>query len=233
MKESPVNGIPGRSLPGAAIAAIVLTTAPVALAATGEAPVVDTRAREARFEIVKAYQDGPWLKPTLDLLSSENEWHLKMADWLSNQVVIGTEDAPPIDWKHSDAVVLSLGSCFGHVAVTINKCEVEGDKTILDLHFEMDDQWDPSGEPSHPAVILAVDRADLKNIELRCDATVDGLPPGLSRKLPRFNGAGTTAGGTAGVTEAATAPATDNVSLAETKTTWGRVKAGYRGVVSR
>lgn len=224
-----MNGIPGRSLPGAAIAAIVLSAAPVALAATGQTPVVDTRTRDARFEIVKVYHDGPWLKPTLELVRSDNEWQLKMADWLSKEVVIGTEGAPPVDWKHSDAIVLSLGSCFGHVGVTVNNCQVEGDKTILDLHFEMDDQWDPNGEPSHPAVILAVDRADLKNIELRCDATVEGLPPGLSRKLPRFNGAGITQG----VTESVLAPAVGNVSLAQMNTTWGRVKADYRGVVSR
>jgi len=239
-----VNGIPGRSLPGAAIAALVLTAAPVALAATGETPAVQTRSREARFEIVKAYHDGPWVKPTLELLRSENEWKLKMADWYDNQVVIGTEAPPQVDWKHNAVVVLSLGSCFGHIGVTVNKCLVEGDQTILDLHFEMTDQWDPNGEPSHPAVILAVDRADIKNIELRCDATVDGLPPGLGRKLPRFSSGRVTARGdrvNAGGTEAAIAPAADNVSapasdnvlLGETKTTWGRVKADYRGALTR
>jgi len=233
MKESPVNGIPGRSLPGAAIAALVLTAAPVALAATGQTPIVQTHTRDARFEIVKAYHDGPWVKPTLELLRSENEWKLKMDDWFNKQVVIGTEDPPQVDWKHNAVVVLSLGSCFGHVGVTVNNCRVEGDLTILDLHFEMDDQWDPNGEPSYPAVVLAVDRADLKDIELRCDATVEGLPPGLSRKLPRFNGTGITVGTTVGTTEAAIAPAAENVSLEQTKTTWGRVKAGYRGVVSR
>lgn len=226
-----MNGIPGRSLPGAAIAATLLCAAPVALAATGQTPVGETATRNARFEIVKAYHDGPWLKPTLELLRSENEWNQKMATWLTQEVVIGTENPPPVDWKHNNVIVLSLGSCFGHVGVTVNNCQVEGDKTILDLHFEMDDQWDPNGEAAHPAVILAVDRADLKDIELRCDATVDGLPPGLSRKLPRFSGAGT--GTTAGVTEATIAPAADNVSLDQTKTTWGRVKADYRGTPTR
>jgi len=228
-----VNGIPGRSLPGAAIAALVLTAAPVALAATGQTPVVDTKARDARFEIIKAYHDGPWIKPTLDLLRSENEWDSKMAQWLLEERVVGPEVAPSIDWKHQSVVVLSLGSQFGHIGVTVNKCQVEGDLTIVDLHFDMDDQWDPTGEPSHPAVILAVERADLKNIELRCDATVDGLPPGLLRRTLLVPGTGTRTGASVGSTEAAIAPASDNVSLAEAKTTWGRVKAGYRGNVTR
>ena len=234
-----MNGTTGRSLPGAAIAAIVLFTPSIAFAAAGQTPVADTRTREARFEIVKVYRDGPWLKPTLDLLRSEDEWKLKFEHWQNEERVIGPEAPPPVDWKHQNVVVLSLGSCFGHVDVTVNRCQVEGDLTILDLHFDVDDQWDPNGEPSHPAVIVAVERADLKNIELRCDATVDGLPPGLKRKIPRFISSRVTGGGaegariSAGGTEAAIAPASDNVSLAETKTTWGRVKADYRGTPTR
>jgi len=227
MKESPVNGIPGRSLPGAAIAAIVILAAPMALAATGQTPVGQTRTREARFEIVKAYHDGPWLKPTLDLLRSENEWDQKMAQWQIEQRVVGPEKAPAIDWKHQSAVVLSLGSQFGQVGVTVNKCAVEGDLTILDLHFEVDGQWDPFGEPSHPAVILAIDRADIKDVEIRCDAVVDGLPPGLSRKTIRGTGTGISGTG------AAVAPTPENASLTESKTTWGRVKADYRGALTR
>ena len=227
-----MNGIPGRSLP-AAIAAFVLFGAPVALAATGQTPVGDTHTRDARFEIVKAYHDGPWLKPTLDLLRSETEWDAKMASWLAEERVVGREAAPKIDWKHQVIVVLSLGSQFGQVGVTVNKCQVEGDLTILDLHFDVEDQWDPYGEPSHPAVLVAVDRADIKNVELRCDATVDGLPPGLSRRTFRETPTGTGTGTALGVTEAAVAPTAENVSLGETKTTWGRVKAGYRGSVTQ
>jgi hypothetical protein len=208
---------------------LVLFGAPVALAATGETPVGLTKARDARFEVVKAYHDGPWLKPTLDLLRSETEWDARMASWLAEERVVGAEAAPKIDWKHQVIVVLSLGSQFGQVGVTVNKCQVEGDLTILDLHFDVQDQWDPYGEPSHPAVLVAVDRADVKNVELRCDATVDGLPPGLSRRTFRENPAGT--GSAVGVSETAVAPAAENVSLAETRTTWGRVKAGYRGAV--
>lgn len=225
-----MNGIPGRSLSGAAMAAIVLFVAPTALAATGETPAGLTRTRDARFEIIKAYHDGPWLKPTLDLLRSENEWDAKMATWLSEERVIGRESAPNIDWKHQVVVVLSLGSQFGRVGVSVNKCQVEGDLTILDLHFDVDDQWDPYGEPSHPAVLVAVERADVKNVELRCDATVDGLPPGLSRKTWLSL---TTPGTRSETTETALAPASDNVSLAESATTWGRVKATYRGVATR
>jgi hypothetical protein len=208
---------------------------------------VDTAVRDARFAIIKAYHDGPWVKPTLDLLRSETEWNQKMAAWQAEQRVVGAEAPPSIDWKHQAVVVLSLGSQFGQVGVTVNKCQVEGDLTILDLHFDVQDQWDPFGEPSHPAVLVAVDRADIKNVQIRCDAVVDGLPPGLSRKTFRPNGA--LAGVTAAVatltspngqtspiateTEVAAAPTSENVSLGETKTTWGRVKAGYRGVVSR
>ena len=224
-----MNGIPGRSLPGAALAAIVLFTAPHALAATGETPVGLVRARDARYEIVKAYKDGPWLKPTLDVLRSESEWNSKMANWLVEQRVVGPEAAPPVDWKHQVLVVLALGSQFGQVGVTVNHCKVEADLTILDLHFAVADQWDPYGEPSHPAVIVALDRADLKDVEVRCDATVDGLPPGLSRKTLRVSGS--RAGSDA--MDAAIAPAAANVSLVDAKTTWGRVKADYRGVVSR
>jgi len=231
-----VNGTTGRSLP-AALAAFVLFGAPVALAGTGQTPVGLTHTRDARFEIIKAYHDGPWVKPTLDWLRSETEWDAKMAAWLAEERVIGREAAPMIDWKHQAVVVLSLGSQFGRVGVTVNKCQVEGDLTILDLHFDVDDQWDPYGEPSHPAVLVAVDRADLKDVQLRCDATVDGLPPGLSRRILRelSAGSGSSAGtgSSVGGTEAALAPTTENISLSETKTTWGRVKAGYRGAVTR
>jgi len=119
-----VNGIPGRSLPSAAIAAILLA-APAAFAATGQTPVGDTAVRDARFAIIKAYHDGPWVKPTLDLLRSETEWNQKMAAWQAEQRVVGAEAPPSIDWKHQAVVVLSLGSQFGQVGVTVNKCQVE------------------------------------------------------------------------------------------------------------
>ena len=224
-----MNAIPGRTLPGAAIAAIVLFAAPMAHAATGETPAGLVRARDARFEVVKAYKDGPWVKPTLDVLRSESEWNSKMANWLVEQRVVGPEAPPAIDWKHQVAVVLSLGSQFGRIGVSVNHCMVEADLTILDLHFDVDDQWDPYGEPSHPAVIVALERADLKDVEVRCDATVDGLPPGLSRKTLRVSGSRASSD----AMDAAIAPAAANVSLMDAKTTWGRVKADYRGVVSR
>jgi hypothetical protein len=217
-----VNGSPGRSLARAAIAAIVLLSAPLALAATKDAPTDLTKTRTARFSVIKEYTDGPWLLPTLELVRSEVEWKALMDAWFVEHRVVGVEDPPRVDWNHQAVIVLALGSQFASVSVAVKTCTVEGDVTVLELDFETGTQWDPTGDLAHPAVIVAIERADLKQFKLHCDATIDGLPPGLGRPVgARMN--------TAGALDVAPAPSGESVSLADAKTTWGRVKADYRG----
>jgi hypothetical protein len=226
-----VNGIPGRSLTRAAIAAIVLFQAPLAIAATNDAPTTLTKARPAHFDVIKKYSDGPWVLPTLELVRSDNEWNALMTAWLTEQRVVGREAAPVVDWTHDAVIVLALGSQFASVGVSVKDCVVEGDVTVLDLHFETGDQWDPNGQVEHPAVILAISRADLKDIELRCDATIDGLPPSANRRNGlRIHAAD---GSTFDVAQAPAGESVTSGSLADAKTTWGRVKADYRGVPTR
>jgi len=201
----------------AALPALVLL--PVSAYAAPTNPTALGHTRCAPFQVVQKYVDGPWLVPTLKAMRTKDEWNLQMTRWLADQAVVGREAPPDIDWNRQSVVVLSLGKQVGNAAVTVNQCTVDGDITVLDLHFDTPTQWDPYGDVAHPAVIVAVDRADLKNLEIRCDTVVEGLPNGQNR---RENGArltGDTAVAPAGESAAAEFPA---------NTTWGRVKGSYR-----
>ena len=109
--------------------------------------------RPIPFDVIKKYQDGPWLVPTLESVVSANDWDMKMAHWYAQGEVAGIEQAPVIDWQHKALVIVSLGRQSCQCGVNVNKCLVEADSTLLDLHFDTGgDQWDPSHEDGHPAV---------------------------------------------------------------------------------
>ncbi len=201
--------------------------------------VLDARARPVPFQILQKFQDGPWLVPTLRSFRSESDWNMAMEQWLAREEVAGRQAPPKVDWTHQAVVVLALGTQPRRTGVSVHECRVEGELTILDLHFDTGgDQWDPFYVAEHPAVVVALERSDLKNLKLICDAVVDGLPGAAGRPLPHLNRPGSPRG-TAAVAstgpqamDAAPISAAESVQLLDggaASTTWGRVKASYRG----
>ena len=219
-----MNTAPARSLAcAAAVAALLLSPIP----SLAEPPHVipPGHARQAGFKVIKNYADGPWLVPTLHALRSANDWNLQMAKWLADEQVVGREAAPDVDWSHEAVIVVSLGKQVGNCTLTVNECMVDGDITVMDLHLTTPTQWDPNGDVVHPAVLIAVDREDLKNLEIRTDCTVDGLPGGANRR----GGNGATLALQPTGSDASIAPAgVDATTTLEAATTWGRVKDAYR-----
>ena len=203
-----MNTAPGRSL----VALLALLVLPAA-AQSAPKPVPPGHARTAKFQVYKQYLDGPWLVPTLHAVRSASEWNSQMDTWQLEQKVVGRESAPDVDWSHQAVVVLSLGRQVGNFTMCVNNCTVDGDVTLMDLHFQTPTQWDPNGDVVHPAVLVTVERSDLKNLEIRTDCTVDGLPDGSSRRDSGF---------------AALAQANAANALLDGPTTWGRVKDAYR-----
>ena len=179
-------------------------------------------ARPGHYQVIKRYLDGPWIVPTLQAVRSADDWTKQMNKWALEQKVVGREAAPDVDWNHQAVVVLSLGPQMGQCDVEVNHCMVEADTTLFDLRFLTPTQWDPNGDILHPAVLIAVDRADLKNLLVHFDCLIDGLPDRQSR---RGNGIGISAG---------MAPTSDQPSVeavnasSDANTTWGRVKDSYR-----
>lgn len=213
----------------------------IALTRRGDAgppdKVLAARARPVPFQILQKFQDGPWLVPTLQSFRSESAWNLAMDHWLAREEVAGRQAPPMVDWTHQAVVVLALGTQPRRTGVSVHECRVEGEVTILDLHFDTGDQWDPYYVSEHPAVVVALERSDLKNLKLICDAVVDGLPGVTGRPLPHLTRPGSPRG-TAAVAstgpqamDAAPISAAESVQLdgGSASTTWGRVKASYRG----
>lgn len=210
-----MNTAPGRSLACAALTALLFS--PVA-ALSAPKPVPPGHARAAKFQVFKKYLDGPWLVPTVHSLRSADEWNRQMSEWLLDQKVVGRESAPDVDWSHQAVVVLSLGRQIGNCSMTVNNCTVAGDTTVLDVHLETPTQWDPYGDVVHPAVLVTVERSDLKNLEIRCDSVIDGLP----------NSAGRRGGNGAGLSFEPVSGDANVTTTLGAATTWGRVKDAYR-----
>ena len=205
-----------RSLVCAAIAALLLFSVP---ALSAPKPIPPGLARAGKFQVIKRYVDGPWLVPTLHAIRSSDDWDRQMGTWLLEQKVVGREAAPNINWNHQAVVVLSLGSQMGECGVDVKHCTVQALTTLFDLHFVTPTQWDPNGSVQHPAVLIAIDRSDLKNLEIRFDSVIDGLPSGQNR---RATGIGLTSGATP-------APSSESVGATfDATTTWGRLKDVYR-----
>ena len=206
-----MNTAPGRSL--AAILALLFL--PVA-AQSAPKPGPPGHARTAKFQIYKQSFDGPWLVPTLHAGRSASEWNAQMDTWALEEKVVGKEAAPDVDWSHQAVIVLSLGKQVGNCTMSVSTCTVDADVTLMELHFVTPTQWDPNGDVVHPAVLITVERSDLKNLEITTDCTVDGLPDGSSRR-----GSGLTA-------QAQTTADNATLTLDGGRTTWGRVKDAYR-----
>jgi hypothetical protein len=203
-----------RSLSLAALAVLLLVAVP-ALAAPPSVP--PGHARPGRFQVIKKYADGPWLVPTLKAMRSPEAWNLQMTRWLADQAVVGREDPPAINWNQQAVIVLSLGSQMGQCGVDVNHCMVEADTTLFDLHFITPPQWDPNGSIEHPAVLIAVDRSDLKNLKVQFDCEINGLPNRQDRRSYGFD------------VNSSDVPTVDAVEASsEANTTWGRVKDSYR-----
>jgi len=203
-----------RSLSLAVLAALLLVAVP---ALSAPPPVPPGHARPGRFEVIKRYADGPWLVPTLHGFRSPEAWNLQMTKWQADQTVVGREDPPNINWSQQAVIVLSLGQQTGHCDVAVNHCMVEADTTLFDLHFITPTQWDPNGSAEYPAVLIAVDRSDLKNLKVQFDCDINGLPNRQGRRSYGFDA------------NSGDAPTVDAVEASsDANTTWGRVKDSYR-----
>jgi hypothetical protein len=229
-----VNGVTvGRSLARAFGAALILFQVAAVNANPGGNPNLGKN-RPARYQVAKKYLDGPWVKPTLEALHSPDDWERAMVRWQADQQVSGYESAPAIDWQHQAIVVVSLGPLTDRSDVAVHDCLVDADSTIVDLVATLPERWDPNADTIHPALLIAVDHADLKNLKLLCNATVDGLPGSRGRKngIPVPAATVNTAGADVTAVEPVApvaAPAQEMATASfQGKTTWGRVKAGYR-----
>ena len=203
----------------AAVMALLLVPIP---ALPAPPPIPPGHARPGHYEVIKTYLDGPWLVPTLEAVCSADDWNNKMNKWALEQKVVGKEAPPDINWNHQAVIVLSLGRQLGQCGVGVNDCRVFADTTLFDLHFSTPTQWDPNGDLQHPAVLIAVDRADLKNLLVHYDCLIDGLPNAQGR---RGNGVGISTG----MAPTSDLPSVEAVNASfDVNTTWGRVKDTYR-----
>jgi hypothetical protein len=221
----------------------VLVMPRTARAGQGGSPQADAaRQRPVPFEVLKKYQDGPWLVPTLESVRSPNDWDQLMVQWFARQEVAGIQPAPAIDWSHKAIVVIALGTQPGRCGVNVLDCLVEADSTVLDLFLELGgDQWDPEYEHMHPAVLVAIEREDLNNLKLKYNGHIEGLPGSAGKRTGRIRPVPST------TATDAQAPAMSAADVATTgieasnaglegeggSTTWGRVKAHYRGPLTR
>jgi hypothetical protein len=202
-----------------ALAALLLSPIP-ALSAPPSIP--PGHARPGHYQVIKTYLEGPWVVPTLEAVRSADESNNQMNRWWLEQKVVGKEAPPDINWSHQAVIVLSLGKQLGQCDVDVNHCTVFADTTLFDLHFVTPTQWDPNADVLHPAVLIAVDRADLKNLLVHYDCLIDGLPNGQGR---RGNGVGISAG----IAPTSDLPSVEAVNASfDANTTWGRVKDTYR-----
>ena len=175
--------------------------------------------RPIPYQILYQQKDGAWLVPTLKAVRSERQWEAAMDEWQAKQQVVGREPAPAVDWNRTAVIVLALGRQVRQCGVAVKGCHLESELTILDLHLDLGpDQWDPIGTVEHPCIVVAIDRSDLKALALHYDASVDGLPPGMDRRSEVANGH-----------NHSNAAPVASVAAGPEATSWGRVKAFYRG----
>jgi hypothetical protein len=192
-------------------------------------PATPTCVRDIQYRILYQQRDGSWLVPTLETVRSARQWESNMDTWVAKHQVVGREPAPAIDWSKEAVIVLSLGTQGRQTGVQVLGCRRDAELTMVDLHFELEGQWDPLGTDQHPCVVLAVPQDDLKEVRLLCNATVDGLPMGLAQGQRLGNGANRTNAAPAAAATS-TAAGSGNTVLAggPQAVTWGQVKALYR-----
>ena len=174
--------------------------------------------RAIEYRILYQHKDGAWLVPTLRAVRSARQWEAAMDAWQARHEVVGREPAPAVDWSREAVIVVSLGRQVRQCGISVRGCHRSAEVTVLDLHMDIGDgRWDPIGTVEHPCAVVAVARADLKEIALRCDATIDGLPAGQDRRGE--------------VSSDRNHPDAARVATAAgaEATSWGRVKALYRG----
>ena len=174
--------------------------------------------REIPFETLIRQNDGAWLVPTLRALRSPRAWEAAMDEWEANHEIVGREPVPDIDWTKNAVIVLALGTQVRECRVSVKKCTIEAELTVVDLHVDVPFQWDPIGTVEHPCLVVSVARNDLKELQLRFDADIAGLPPGLSRRSIVANGNNHVNTASSGVA-AAGGPVLSS---------WGQLKALYR-----
>jgi len=175
--------------------------------------------RPIPYQVLYQQRDGAWLVPTLRPIRSARQWEAAMDEWQAKQQIVGREPAPAVDWNRTAVIILAIGTQVRQLGVAVKGCHLESELTVLDLHFDLGSgQWDPIGTVEHPCIVIAIDRSHLKELALHCDANVDGLPPGMDRRSEVANGQN----------HLNATPATA-VAAGPEATSWGRLKALYRG----
>jgi hypothetical protein len=203
------------------LAIAAMPTLPGTVGAAPPAPCTCSAVRPIPYQVLYQHKDGTWLVPTLRAVRSARQWEAAMDEWQALQQVVGREPAPAIDWSHDAVIVLALGRQVRQCGVAVKGCQIESELTVLDLHLDLGpEQWDPIGTVEHPCVVISVANSDLRELRLRCDASIDGLPPGQDRRSEVSNGNDRMNAAPAAAAATAAGPAISS---------WGRIKAQYHG----
>jgi hypothetical protein len=190
---------------------VAMTMAMAAVAPTADAApragMRDLTARTVNCRAVATYGMSAWVAPMAVVVTSPVAW----SQWNAEQVNAGralAEEALPadVDWAKEVVVVLSVGELSAPLAVELTGAQKKNAQTLLNLRVL-------TGQGGNcPALVLALDRANCKNVRLVVsDYELAGVP------LAPETYAGT-----------ATLASAGNDDGLTVVTSWGAIKAEYR-----
>jgi hypothetical protein len=189
---------------------VALTMAMVAVAPTAEAApragMRDKAVRQVTCRAIATYGMAAWVAPMAVVVTSPVAWSQWNAEQANAGRAVGEEALPAgVDWSKEVVVVVSLGELSAPLTVELTGGQKRNSQTELNLRVL-------TGQGGNcPALVLALDRANCKNVRLVPDYTLTGVP----LAPPIYDG----------TTTLAAAGDDDGLTVV---TSWGAIKAEYR-----
>jgi hypothetical protein len=192
----------------ATMVAMALTMAVnVASVAAGPRAGMAERSRRAvDCRTLETYSMSAWLAPAAVVLTSPEAWAAWNSEMVESGQAVAEEMLPAgVNWNREAVLVLALGEQGASYRLELMHATRSMSSTEMSLHVA-------TGQGgSSPALVVALERSAVNNLQLTADYTVDGMPntPALY-STPALD---------------AMASGTAPVAVA---TSWGALKVEYR-----